>query len=382
MFPKSNKPGDPIALRMNPLTLLLPAILLFLAGTATFGQELRTVLDLRGHWKFEVGDDPRWAEPSFSDKDWASLVVPSQWETQGFPGYDGYAWYRKTIQVPADWAGKRLYLDLGLVDDVDETYINGRFIAFTGIFPPEYETAYGNPRLYAIPMGVLIPGKENVIAVRVYDSEMGGGIIQGKIAIREDRNPLTPDQLLEGQWKFKSGDNMAWSDPELKEDGWKTVQVPSFWETQGLKNYNGAGWYRLTFRASANLADDRLILFLGRIDDFDEAYLNGQRIGRTGRFYKSGPAEGSDDEYNKSRVADGAGDDFRKWRAYTIPSGLLKFDAPNVIAVRVFDRYMHGGMYSGPIGLVKRDKYMDWEPKATKSQEKGNPWKALEWIFN
>ncbi|MBP1691710.1 MAG: hypothetical protein H6Q32_1062, partial [Bacteroidetes bacterium] len=94
MFPKSDKPGDPIAIRMNPLTLLLPAILLFLAGTATFGQDLRTVLDLRGRWKFEVGDDPRWAEPSFSDKDWASLVVPSQWETQGFPGYDGYAWYR------------------------------------------------------------------------------------------------------------------------------------------------------------------------------------------------------------------------------------------------------------------------------------------------
>ncbi|MCC6396876.1 MAG: glycoside hydrolase [Bacteroidetes bacterium] len=383
MLAKSQKPGDQFATRMKPMTLLLPLTLLIVAAAATFGQDLKTVLDLRGRWKFEVGDDMQWAEPSFNDKDWVSLVVPSQWETQGFPGYDGYAWYRKTFFVPADWAGKRLYLDLGYIDDVDETYINGRFVAFTGLFPPVYETAYGNPRLYPIPMGLLIPGKDNVIAVRVYDSEMGGGIVKGKISIKEDRYPLTPDQNLEGIWKFKPGDNLAWSRPNLNEAGWKPVNVPAFWETEGLKNYNGAGWYRLTFKASPELQNEHLILFLGKIDDFEEVYLNGEKIGKSGSWKEvRNDVPPGESYWLGEEIAKGSSNEYRKWRAYTIPAGLLKFSGKNVIAVRVFDYYMHGGIYSGPIGLVTREKYMKWEPKSKKSEDRSNPWKALEWIFN
>jgi len=350
--------------------LLVPALLTALTGAAEGGQKFKTLLDLKGKWKLEVGDDPRWADPAFPDMDWVLVSVPAMWETQGFPGYDGYGWYRKTFTAPADWANKRLYLDLGKVDDVDEVYLNGQFIGFNGSFPPEYETAYGNPRHYPIPPGILRPGAENLLAVRVYDSEMGGGIVHGPLQIVEDVFPLLTDQSLEGKWKFMKGDNPDWSAPEFNDRGWQTVRVPAFWETQGYRNYDGYGWYRLKFRASDALQNEHLILFLGKIDDFDEVYLNGQRIGRTGRFESSGDVNGADDAY-------------QWWRAYTIPNGLLKFGADNTIAVRVYDKYMHGGIYEGPVGLVNRERYMKWESKYGKAEKQMNPWgKWLESLFN
>jgi sialate O-acetylesterase len=348
--------------------LLVPVLLSLLTGTPALGGDLKKLLDLRGNWKFEVGDDLRWAEPSFSDKDWVSVSVPATWETQGFPGYDGYGWYRRALTVPADWTKKRLFLQLGRIDDIDEVYLNGRFIGFNGSFPPNYETAYGNTRLYPIPPGVLIPGGKNVLAVRVYDSEMGGGIVQGPLTIAEDPSALIPDQSLEGKWKFKTGDDLGWALPGVDEKEWETAAVPSFWETQGHRGYDGVGWYRLKFRPSDNLKDKHLIMFLGKIDDLDEVYLNGQRIGKTGKFTGLNQAEGDDDLY-------------RLWRAYTIPSGLLRLGAENVLAVRIFDKFMHGGIYEGPIGIVIREKYMQWDSKSTQSEKKKNPWRMLEWLF-
>ncbi len=363
--------------KMTPLTsapwhktlaAVLPGLLLMLSVSASFGQDLRTVLDLCGQWKFEVGDNLRWAEPSYSDKDWVSITVPAQWETQGFPGYDGYAWYRLTFDAPKEWSSRRLYLDLGLVDDVDEVFLNGNFIGWNGSFPPHYITAYNNPRLYPIVPGTLIPGEKNVLAVRVYDNEMGGGIIRGNISILEDIAPLIPDQSLEGYWKFKTGDDLAWIEPGLADRKWESVRVPSYWETQGHRNYDGFAWYRHTFRVPGQLAGERLILFMGKIDDFDEVYLNGQRIGRTGNFGGIGEAQGPDDSYSQ-------------WRAYTIPTGLLRSNSDNVLAVRVLDRFWHGGIYEGPVGLVRRDKYMDWESRSAQKQKK-SPWRFLEWLFD
>ena len=360
------------ALPKKPRTLtsllLVPVVFQLLTGTADGGQKTKTLLDLRGRWKFELGDDPRYAERTFSDKDWASVSVPAKWETQGFPGYDGYGWYRRTFDAPADWAQKRLYLNLGHIDDVDEVYLNGRFIGFNGSFPPHYETAYGNTRHYAIPPGTIIPGGQNVIAVRVYDSEMGGGIVQGPLQIQEDTYPMIPAQSLEGKWKFTRGDDLAWAQPEFNDKGWQAVEVPSYWETQGFRNYDGYGWYRLRFRPSDALKDQHLILFMGKIDDFDEVYLNGERIGKTGRFDDPDGPGGSNTLY-------------RDWRAYTIPAGLLKFRADNVIAVRVFDVYMHGGIYEGPLGLVRREYYMKWESTSGKAEKDKNPWRFFEWFF-
>ncbi len=55
---------------------------------------LRGVINLTGPWRFQIGDDPSWAQPGFDDSTW-SVVDPSQPLTsQGFEPYTGYGWYR------------------------------------------------------------------------------------------------------------------------------------------------------------------------------------------------------------------------------------------------------------------------------------------------
>lgn len=338
------------------------------AGTCLQAQDTRKLLDLRGSWKFELGDDTRWAEPGFDDKKWATIKVPGAWEEQGFPGYDGFAWYRKRIQIPPEWRTKRLYLGLGAIDDADEVYVNGHFVGFQGQMPPDYITAFDVWRQYPLSAAVLDLNGEVVIAVRVYDEQAGGGIMRGDPGIYEVVDPPPVDQLLEGKWKFRKGDNLQWKDVGFDDSRWVEVNVPAYWETQGFKGYDGPGWYRFRFKPDVQLVDQRLMLCLGKIDDFDEAYLNGQRIGRTGNISATG--EG-----------DGGWSDYQKWRVYAIPPSLLHPGEENVIAVRVFDSYMHGGIYEGPIGLVTRKKYLVWEPAEEQVEQSSNVRKFLEWLF-
>ena len=336
-----------IIVRHYPLKYL-PAILLSLGLAASASpleaQDVNLLVDLSGRWKFEIGDDMRRADPGFDDRKWDQIKVPSAWEDQGYPGYDGYAWYRKHFTVQSDWTSRDLLLILGRIDDVDEVYVNGEFIGFNGLFPPAYITAYAADRQYPLPAALLKPGSDNVIAVRVYDQELSGGMIEGRVGLYERKNMLRPDIQLPAVWKFRTGDDLKWKEPSLDDTGWKPVRVPAFWEIQGFKDYDGFGWYRVRFMAPGSLPDNNLVLMLGKIDDFDEAYLNGERIGRTGKM----PQRGTDALQS---------DDYTKLRAYWIPSGLLMPGRENVLAVRVYDMFLHGGIYDGPIGIATRDHY-------------------------
>jgi len=329
--------------------------------TAVFGiahaDDFRVLLDLRGKWKFALGDDPARASANFEDGKWDEIYAPSPWEDQGYPGYDGYAWYRKHFHASPDWDGRMLYLSLGYVDDVDEVYVNGQFIGFEGIFPPHYQTAYNISRYYVLPPSVLNLDGDNVIAVRVYDGELSGGITHGSLGVFERRDPLVPDFPIISPWKFSLGDDMAWKDPGFDDGTWRSIFVPRYWEVQGYRDYDGYAWYRTRFRAPAELADQTLVLLVGRVDDLDETYLNGERVGRTGTMRNQGKGVLNSDDY-------------AKLRAYTVPAGKLHTDRDNVLAVRVYDGYMHGGIYDWPIGLVTREHYLKWKDR----QQKGWNW--------
>lgn len=311
-------------------------------------QEWRTVLNLKGRWKFMVGDDMQWADPNFHDSGWDEIRVPGAWEDQGYPGYDGYAWYRQRFTLDEDLRDVQLYLRVGYVDDASEVYLNGHLVGFEGRFPPTFITAYNIARAYVVPQQYLNYAGENVIAVRVYDQRLGGGITQGSVGLFEQRDPLEPDYNLAGVWKFRTGDNSSWADPETRDDQWDDLHVPGYWETQGFRDYDGFAWYRVKFEVPRSLAGKDLVLLLGRIDDVDETYLNGKLLGRTGRM-------------RKSWRPDDVGDDYAKLRGYVIPQGLLVQGQVNTLAARVLDVFMHGGIYDGPIGLVTRQKFRRWE---------------------
>jgi len=244
------------------------------------------------------------------------------------------------------------------VDDVDEVFVNGHLIGFSGVFPPEYSSAYDANREYLLPASFLNFSGDNVIAVRVYDEKLGGGINYGKVGLFEDATALRVDIPLPSVWKFMTGDNAEWKDLAFDDSRWKPIPVPAFWETQGFRDYDGFGWYRTRFVVPTRLRQERLILMLGKIDDLDEVYLNGERIGKTGRITSSQKNISFSDEYQKVR-------------AYTIPSELIREGNENIVAVRVYDGFRDGGIYRGPIGIVTRNHYRTWEASQRKQEKKG-----------
>ena len=90
-----------------------------------------------------------------------------------------------------------LYLMMGRIDDADEVYLNGKEIGKSGKFPPDYVTAYDRTRKYIIPAGYLKEDGENVIAVKVYDSYLEGGIVDGPTGIYIDED----NDFLESEFK-------------------------------------------------------------------------------------------------------------------------------------------------------------------------------------
>ena len=293
------------------------------------------VLDLRGTWLLHLGDDPAYASPHLRDDDWDEVRVPGAWEEEGFWGYDGFAWYRKHVHLPEHLAKEPLLLHLGRIDDTDEVFVNGRFVGATGRMPDEeYHTAYHATRRYAVPAEYLHPG-DNVIAIRVFDERLEGGIIEGTVGFyRPPPSPLAVD--LAGLWQFRTGDDLRWKAPKLDGRGWDDVTVPGRWEPQGYRRYNGFAWYRKQFFLPRDLDGADLVLLLGKIDDLDEVFLNGHRIGGTGNITKP----------------EMRGTEWQVARRYPIPPEALRYGAYNVLAVRVYDGVLDGGIFSGPIGII------------------------------
>lgn len=310
--------------------------------------ERKMVMDLSGRWKFNLGDDPDWKEKNFDDRDWEKIYVPSSWENQGFPGYDGYAWYRTSFRLPKDLKDQQIFLVLGYVDDVDQTYINGKLIGVSGGFPPDYITAYNALRTYYIPPEYLDNEGENILAIRIYDDELDGGIISGKIGLYISTDESNPDINLSGVWDFKIGDDSLFLKQENPKVQSTKLMVPAHWDIQGFSDYDGFGWYKKTFFLPEKYDGENMILLLGKIDDIDQTFVNGILVGSTGIWnFKDGPIE-----FNKN-------DEYRIDRVYSVPAKILKPGKINTIVVRVYDGFRNGGIYEGPVGLITNKNYIN-----------------------
>lgn len=335
--------------RHTLLAGLCAAVLLsgtgLLADSAT--KTSKRIVRLEGSWRFAVGDAPERATPGFDDSEWAKIDVPETWQHEGYRDYSGFAWYRKTFSMPTGYEKQSLVLSLGRIDDTDEVFVNGHRVGGLGQFPPDYRSAYNERRVYTVPADFLHAGGDNVVAVRVYDGGGVGGIVHGRIGIYNGY-PLPSGLALDGEWKFAPGDNPAWKEPACDESAFKPIVVPSTWESAGYPQLDGYGWYRKTFRVAQPFTETTLVFLLGKIDDYDEVFLNGVSIGRSGRI--DDPVQhGEDRTYSLQR-------------AYNFPASLLK--ETNVIAVRVCDTHGNGGIYEGPIGILTQTQFAKyWESR-------------------
>lgn len=116
--------------------------------------------------KNEKGIVEKWFDPS-NTTGWKNVTLPKLWEQTEIGDADGIVWFKKEITLSSGQAGSTAVLNLGPIDDQDETYINGTAVGSTH--------GYNVNRVYTLQPGALKEGK-NTIVVKVTDTGGGGGI--------------------------------------------------------------------------------------------------------------------------------------------------------------------------------------------------------------
>lgn len=227
MMPEStSKPAPSIDATQRKLIVgivivTLLTVILMIADLATGGRPdpapLRgasTLLD--GPWRFHTGDDPRWAAADTDTSGWETMDLTAPpgshdgdvglpdyvrgWSAHGHPGYHGYAWYRRTVTVPAGGASWDI-LGPTLVDDGYELYWNGRLLGGSGRLGPDPRVVGTRPLRFALPADAA--GTSGVLAVRTYmlphpgPAADGGGMHAAPILAPQP----TSEALHRAQWQ-------------------------------------------------------------------------------------------------------------------------------------------------------------------------------------
>lgn len=110
--------------------------------------------------------------------------------------------------------------------------------------------------------------------------------------------------------------------PNFDDSQWKTMNLPALWEEAdtSMNRFDGYVWFIKKINIPSRYTGKQLSLHLGKIDDSDMTWFNGEAIGST--------------------------NDYSKLRVYEVPRNLVK-SGENRIIVRVLDTGGGGGIY-GP----------------------------------
>jgi sialate O-acetylesterase len=146
-----------------------------------------------------TGEALGWASPAFDDGAWPTMAAPGYWQAQGLR-HNGVVWFRRTVDIPAEWAGQDLLLGLGAIDDFDVTYFGG---AQVGAHPKGTPAAYRMRRRYVVP-GSRVKAGRAVIAVRIFDHFGNGGFVGPRQAMCLARGGHESERLeLSGDWRYQ-----------------------------------------------------------------------------------------------------------------------------------------------------------------------------------
>lgn len=107
-----------------------------------------------------------------------------------------------------------------------------------------------------------------------------------------------------------------WFETNYVAKGWHSINIPGYWEDQGIKDLNGVVWYRKEIDIPASMTGKPAKIFLGRIVDADVLYINGKQVGITTYMYPQ--------------------------RRYNVPPDLLK-PGKNIFVIKVTNNFGKGG---------------------------------------
>lgn len=205
-------------------------------------------MKFREAMKHDKGIVEKWSN-GYNVSGWKKIIVPGLWEATEIGKADGIVWFKKEIELTHEQVGKQAVLNLGPIDDEDETYLNGVLVGS--------DHKHDKNRIYMVTPKALKVGR-NYLVIKVVDLGGSGGI-HGKaedlfLEIGGDKIPLA------GEWLYKS--SALSSEFGLRESGpnafpsqlFNTMIAP-------LVRYpiRGAIWYQ--GEANVSEADNYRILF-------------------------------------------------------------------------------------------------------------------------
>jgi hypothetical protein len=142
---------------------------------------LKTIAELDGPW--QVSFDPNWGGPESIE--FQKLMDWTNHENPGIKYYSGTASYKKTLEIPSNPAGARVYLDLGTLKHIGEVRLNGKDLGVVWTAPWRVEITEA-----------LTPGR-NQLAIDVTN-------VWANRLIGDEQHP--PDIVWQiGDPKFRSG---------------------------------------------------------------------------------------------------------------------------------------------------------------------------------
>jgi len=204
------------------------------AAAARFGE-------LWGGWWREKSGNAAGAEPWLQSARLQWRPLPSiqpweQWNEPSFADFNGFVWARRRITLTEAEARRGATLSLGVIDDLDTTWVNG--IAVGSTF------GWSEGREYRIPASLLRAG-ENEILVNIGDSWGLGGFQGPADRLRLTLSDGSVKPLGDG-WEYSVVPNSYGSPPRAPWDSHAGLSVIYNGMVAPLGPYGlrGVAWYQ------------------------------------------------------------------------------------------------------------------------------------------
>jgi hypothetical protein len=182
---------------MMKFILIVISLILFLGCQQSKSPE---TIDLSNEWRFSadennIGIAEKWYSKQFDDSNWDILEAGKRWEEQGYPDLDNFGWYRKVVNIPADWKGEDVWIKFEGVNDAYELFVNDESVSFFG----EANVSVASRPTFSKITDKLKFGASNLIVLQVNDWGNSGGLWRLPVVITTDESktknffkPITP----------------------------------------------------------------------------------------------------------------------------------------------------------------------------------------------